>query len=216
MPKKKEKSEQGRKTLLSRLGKVKWEVIIPAILSLIGVIYAANRESNTQVRTSMISKASTSIDKEMRIYNFSACYAKCNGMNSIRTFPKKTKRIYFQWYYENIPVNAEYKRIWRSKYKDGDWQEWARYECVWPGPETGLDDRVVLSEPDGLRSGDWQVIIEVNGTELLNEEFTVKGNWDYFDSVREVIHNCYGLIPLQPTLTQKPALHETVYPSLTP
>jgi hypothetical protein len=122
-----------------------------------------------------------------RIYNFSACTKPCNGTNSTHTFPAQTKTIYFQWYFENIPVNSEYTRIWSMK-----GSEWVRYECSWPGPQTGLEDKVKLANPSGLQSGVWELTILIDKQVMLNETITVEGTWvDWYP--QGVIPNCYGL-----------------------
>ena len=121
-----------------------------------------------------------------RIYNFSACKTPCDGSNATDTFPEFTSKIHLQWNYENIPVGAHYVRIWKS---NGD--EWVRYDCTWPGPESGVDIVPALSEPSGLRSGIWEVTISVNDQVLLREQLFVEGNWSHFDPAG-VINRCYG------------------------
>ena len=125
-----------------------------------------------------------------RIYKFSACKQLCDGTNDTRVFPARTEKIYAQWFYENIPVGAHYIRSWAM-----EGREWVRYDCVWSGPESGYNS-VTLREPDGLHSGTWEVTIFVNDNILLQEQLTVKGDWDYWYPVG-VIHSCFGTVPDQ-------------------
>ena len=121
-----------------------------------------------------------------RIYNFMACPGTCNGANSSRSFAEAIKVIDVQWDYEHIPYGAKYERIWSM-----EGREWARYSCIWTGAGSGTETQVTLTEPDGLHSGTWQVLILVDDAVLMSEEVTVLGNWTfwepggYFDS-------CYG------------------------
>lgn len=121
-----------------------------------------------------------------RIHGFAACQEPClaGGSNATRTFPGGATRIYAQWNYENIPTGARYIRTWTWNS-----QEWVRYECAWPGPASGIDT-VSLREPDGLRSGNWEVTISVNGTVLLQEQVMVEGNWSYWYPAG-VFNACY-------------------------
>jgi hypothetical protein len=122
-----------------------------------------------------------------KIYNFSSCTKPCNGTNATYTFPERTKTIYFQWYYENIPINSKYVRIWSM-----NGSEWVRYECNWPGPPSGLDDKVKLSNPSGLQSGTWELTILIDEQVVLHEKIVVEGTWnDWYP--QGVIPNCYGL-----------------------
>ena len=107
------------------------------------------------------------------MYDFSACLEPCTGSNTINVFPEATERIYVEWEFENIPIGADYARVWSM-----DGQEWVRYQCTWPGPSNGTD-MVSLREPDGLHSGIWKVTITVNGMVLLEEHIQVEGNWTY-------------------------------------
>lgn len=131
-----------------------------------------------------------------RIYNFSACINSCDGKNAARTFPAGTRKIYLQWKYDNIPIGAHYVRTWTMEDK-GEKKEFVRYDCLWPGPKTGIDDEAELSEPDGLHSGAWEMTISINDQVLLREQIFVEGNWDYWYSVG-VIYSCHGLVPDQP------------------
>src|SRR6266852_3661498 len=86
-----------------------------------------------------------------RMFDFIACRPACNGTNQSRVFPERSKEIWLQWKYENIPTGADYMRLWTL-----DGREWVRYTCKWPGPATGVES-LTLSEPQGLHSGDWVV-----------------------------------------------------------
>jgi hypothetical protein len=58
-------------------------------------------------------------------------------------------------------------------------QEWVKYDCIWPGPESG-EDNLILKEPSRLRSGTWEVKIIVDNKTLLQEQIRIEGNWDYW------------------------------------
>jgi hypothetical protein len=121
------------------------------------------------------------------IYGFYTCQAPCqpDGSNSITAFPEKTTIIYVSWNFENFPANAHYIRAWNS---NGD--EWIRYDCTWPGPSTG-NDAVTLTEPGGLRSGTWEIAIDVNGQVVLKRQIFIEGSWDYW-SPAGIVDACYG------------------------
>ena len=109
------------------------------------------------------------------ITNFSACPKTCNGSNDARVFSEAIEKIYVEYDYENIPVGAEYSRVWLM-----DGKEWIRYQCIWEGQTNGTD-RLTLREPKGFHSGIWQMIITVDGEILLDEKLQVSGNWTYWD-----------------------------------
>lgn len=125
-----------------------------------------------------------------RITKFATCLQPCNGTNSTKVFPEGIRKIYASWNYKNIPVGAHYVRYWAM-----EGREWVRYDCYWPGPDSGHSE-VELSEPDGLHSGTWTVSIIVNDEVLLSENIKVEGNWDYWYPVG-VINSCFGTIPDQ-------------------
>jgi hypothetical protein len=112
---------------------------------------------------------------EPRMYGFQECLHPCNWDQVDATLPEGTQKIDARWFYENIPAGADYVRAWSM-----DGQEWVRYECMWPGPEDGVFE-VTLSEPMGLHSGTWTVIVTVDGKELLREQVEIRGTWDYWD-----------------------------------
>jgi hypothetical protein len=107
--------------------------------------------------------------------NFQACASSCNGQNSSTTFTGGATRIYLRWDYENIPPGADYIRVWTN-----NGEEWIRYHCNWDGPRTGTEI-VQLTEPEGLRSGVWEMVVIANGTEILRESITLFGGFDYWD-----------------------------------
>jgi len=109
-----------------------------------------------------------------KIWDVSFCAEPCNGKNKTYIFPERTTRIYMQWQYENIPPNAHYVRSW-------SWEgnEWVRYDCNWDGPQTG-EDSVILKEPQGLRSGTWEVTIAIEDDLVMRERLFIEGNWDYW------------------------------------
>ncbi|NIM95683.1 MAG: protein kinase [Anaerolineales bacterium] len=123
-----------------------------------------------------------------RIYDFHACLDVCleSGANATRVFPEKQRKIFVQWRYENIPVGAHYVRKWTM-----DGREWVRYECPWPGPESGLEEKVTLTEPDGLHSGEWEISISIDGVVLLQEQIWIEGDWDYWYPAG-YFDTCYG------------------------
>ena len=120
-----------------------------------------------------------------RVYDFQACPEPCDGSNTQATYPQKTQNIYLTWKYENIPVGAHYIRTWSL-----DGREWVRYDCIWNGQRNGVEIVNPLSEPRGLASGKWEMVIRVDDTELLRETITVEGKWDYW-SPAGVFHTCY-------------------------
>lgn len=118
---------------------------------------------------------------------FKTCLTECltNGSNSQDTFPEKTEIIYFTFEFEEFPVKAPYTRTWT---KDG--KLWARYSCLWPGPEAGTE-AITLTEPMGLASGEWNVVITVNGEEVLDETISIEGDYNYW-SPPGYFNGCYG------------------------
>jgi hypothetical protein len=140
-----------------------------------------------QIATMQAQPTATIQARAPRIYNFFVCSQPCDetGANASRTFPGGIKKIYARWSYENIPVGAQYTRAWTM-----DGQEWVRYNCTWPGPETGVDT-VTLTEPDGLHSGTWEVTIAIDGVTLLREQIVVEGNWTFWTPAGE-FNTCYG------------------------
>lgn len=118
---------------------------------------------------------------------FKTCLTECltSGSNSQDTFPEKTEIIYFTFEFEEFPVKAPYTRTWT---KDGTL--WARYSCLWPGPEAGTE-AITLTDPMGLASGEWNVVITVNGEEVLDETITIEGDYNYW-SPPGYFNGCYG------------------------
>jgi serine/threonine-protein kinase len=120
-----------------------------------------------------------------KFYAFVACIISCDGTNSTRTFREGATKFYLQWKYENVPTGAHYIRAWTM-----NGQEWVRYDCIWPGPETGTDN-ITLSEPDGLHSGTWEVTISLDGVVYMREQIVVEGNWTFWFPAG-VFSTCYG------------------------
>ena len=131
------------------------------------------------------------------------CLQPCaaDGENAKSTFSAGVEKIHVRWHYENVPAGAHYERIWRSR-----GEEWVVYDCTWPGPTRG-DSVVTLTEPDGLRSGPWEMIIRVDGEEVLREGLTVAGSHDFWHPAG-TFDTCYGKKPDQevstPTATPRP------------
>lgn len=119
--------------------------------------------------------------------NFIACSSPCNdsGANIVSTFPERTTRLYVQWTYSNFPIGADYIRKWTM-----NGREWVRYECYWPGPESGIED-IKLWDVDGLHSGEWQVTIIIDGVVVMQESIFIQGDWDYW-SPAGTFNSCYG------------------------
>ncbi len=122
-----------------------------------------------------------------KLFGFLSCLAECraDGSNAVHAFPEKTTKVHARWNYENIPAGAGYTRVWTNQ-----GQEWVRYECAWPGPETGAD-AITLTEPYGLRSGVWTMTITVGGKVLMKETLEIQGDWDYWDPAG-TFNTCYG------------------------
>ena len=118
---------------------------------------------------------------------FKTCLSEClpDGSNNQATFPEKTDTIYFSFEYEDFPVKAPYTRTWT---KDGTL--WAKYSCLWPGPEAGTE-QITLTDPNGLASGLWTVVVTVNGEEVLNETLLIEGDYSYW-SPPGYFNGCYG------------------------
>ena len=116
------------------------------------------------------------------------CLTPClpDGSNSTDAFPAGITEIFTRWRYEDIPPNARYERIWTS-----NGQEYVRYDCIWPGPGSGVDDEVVLTHSRGLRAGTWELTIRVEGQTVLQEQITLTGNHDYWRPVG-TFNRCYG------------------------
>jgi hypothetical protein len=115
------------------------------------------------------------------------CLEPClpNGSNAVSVVQGGITQIYVRWEYENFPNGAEYVRRWTN-----DGQEWVRYQCIWPGPSSGADE-VPLTEPEGLRSGVWEVSVLLDDVVIAQEQLTVTGNWTFW-SPAGVFNSCYG------------------------
>ncbi|MFN2297728.1 MAG: hypothetical protein ACK2UB_02690 [Anaerolineales bacterium] len=111
--------------------------------------------------------------------DFVICLVKCNGFNSINTFPEKTSVINAQWNYQNVPAGAAYERTWSLGV-----DLWVKYACVWDGPSEGIE-RISMIEDRGFHSGTWTMTIKIDGTVVMQETVFIEGNWDYWDPAGE-------------------------------
>jgi hypothetical protein len=141
------------------------------------------QEADTPAFSTPTAEPATPIP-EPRISGFKACTSLCDGGRGEITFSEGIETIHLQWDYENLPTGSRYERIWRS-----DGREWIRYQCLWPGPESGTD-QVQLTEPNGLGSGFWELTITIDGEVLLQEEIMIEGNWEFWDPAG-VRNSCY-------------------------
>lgn len=109
-----------------------------------------------------------------RAGNFAACLDECatDRSNAQRSFPEGVTKLHVVFEYANFPPGARYQRIWRMPGRG----EWVRYDCIWPGPESGVTE-VTLTEPNGLHSGAWEMTLILNGEVLLREQIFVEGAW---------------------------------------
>jgi hypothetical protein len=119
--------------------------------------------------------------------NFYTCTGPCiyDGSNHQTSFVERTEIIHFTFEYENFPAGASYTRWWT---RNG--VEWVRYQCAWPGKESGLE-QITLTEPNGLPSGTWEVTITIDGVIVLQESLVVQGAWSYWDPAG-FFSACYG------------------------
>lgn len=151
-------------------------IVIPIVVALIGLIPTV---------VNVIKEQGSSPSGSPAMVEFSACAQPCNGSNATAIFPEGTKKIYTQWKYRNIPVGAVYVRTWAVNGK-----EWIKYSCKWPGPTNG-QEVINLTEPEGLRSGVWEMTISINETVVMREKIQLLGEWKYWDPVGTV-NGCYG------------------------
>ncbi|MEJ2758389.1 MAG: hypothetical protein P8046_07920 [Anaerolineales bacterium] len=119
--------------------------------------------------------------------DFTTCVDEClaDGSNDQNTFPEKIELINFRFTFEEFPVKAPYTRTW---YNNG--KLWVQYNCLWPGPEQGVEE-ITLTDPLGLPSGTWNMVISVNGEEVLNETLEIEGTWNQW-SPPGYFSSCYG------------------------
>lgn len=119
--------------------------------------------------------------------DFTTCVDEClaDGSNDQSTFPEKIELINFRFEFDEFPVKAPYTRTW---YNNG--KLWVQYNCLWPGPEQGVEE-ITLTDPLGLPSGTWNVVINVNGEEVLNETLEISGTWSQW-SPPGYFSSCYG------------------------
>lgn len=128
-----------------------------------------------------------SIDGEPSTKNFYTCVGPCasDGSNHQTAFAERTEIVYFTFEYENFPVGASYTRWWTH-----NGVEWVRYQCAWPGPVSGVE-QITLTDPYGLTSGTWEVIITIDGVIVLQESLVVQGTWSFWDPPG-FFGACYG------------------------
>jgi len=121
------------------------------------------------------------------VTDFTTCLNEClsDGSNHQTSFPVKTEIVYFRFEFEEFPTSAPYTRVW---YKDG--KEWVRYTCYWPGPENGVEE-ITLTDPLGLPSGTWNMVITINGVQVADETLTIEGSWNQW-SPPGYFNSCYG------------------------
>lgn len=129
----------------------------------------------------------TVTNNDYRVSSFQACIALCNGQNATISFPEQIKKIFVQFNYENFPSGAKYVRTWSL-----NGMEWIRYSCNWDGPTTGTEV-LTLKEPQGLRSGTWEIMVYVNDVVVLRDQITVNGNYNYWDPAG-TINACHGTV----------------------
>jgi hypothetical protein len=127
------------------------------------------------------------VEGEPSTENFYTCVGPCmsDGSNHQTAFAERSKIIYFTFEYENFPPGASYTRWWTL-----NGVEWARYQCAWPGPASGVE-QITLTEPNGLASGTWEVTITIDGVIVLQESLVVQGSWSYWDPAG-FFGACYG------------------------
>jgi hypothetical protein len=117
-------------------------------------------------------------EPQPRVSSFRRCTGPCteSAATAVDPLAGGSQRAYFTWDFADVPVGAEYTRSWRVLGKG----EWVRYECTWPGPDSGTE-QVALYEPGGLYSGIWELTIEVDGQKLLRERVDVEGTWRFWE-----------------------------------
>lgn len=146
----------------------------------------ADEDASTATPTGEVTLTPT-VEGAPSTKNFYTCTGPCiyDGSNHQTTFGERSKIIYFTFEYENFPAGASYTRWWT---RNG--VEWARYQCAWPGPESGVE-QITLTEPNGLASGTWEVTITMDGIIVLQETLVVQGTWSYWDPAG-FFSACYG------------------------
>ena len=143
---------------------------------------------NTATATSAPTETSTATATPGPVVsNLFFCLEPClpNGSNAVTVAPAGITQIYVRWNYENFPIGTNYVRRWTN-----NGEEWVRYQCLWPGPSANVDE-VPLTEPEGLRSGVWEVSILLDDVVIAQEQLTVTGNWTFW-SPAGVFNSCYG------------------------
>lgn len=149
---------------------------------------AVNTETPTLAITNTPNGYPTAIPlPDPQASNFYTCLTNCagDGSNHQTSFPEKVEIIYFRFDFTEFPIGAPYSRAW---YKDG--VEWVRYDCYWPGPEAGVE-QITLTDPLGLPSGTWNLVVTINGVQVLNKTLTIQGSWNQWSPPGH-FNSCYG------------------------
>jgi len=121
-----------------------------------------------------------------RIWNFAACVNPCleDISNAQDTFQENPEKIYFRFNYENFPTGVKVIRRWSM-----GGEEWVRYECVWDASSSGLFE-TVLWHSNGLKSGQWDFEVWVDGVLLLTESITIEGDFDFWEPLGLIEGQC--------------------------
>ena len=127
--------------------------------------------------------------KLVRFFDFQACLQPCNGLNGTRSFRQRITEIFLQWKYENIPPKAHFVRTWTWTVNG---KEWVRYDCTWPGPETGVMNVSLYDRDYGLPSGTWDLTIWINEQIVMHEQIVIEGNFDFWSPAEIPNGQCSG------------------------
>ena len=121
-----------------------------------------------------------------RIWNFAACVDPCleDISNAQDTFPENPEKVYFRFNYENFPTDVNVIRRWSM-----GGEEWVRYECVWDAPSSGVFE-TALRHSNGLKSGQWDFEVWVDGVLLLTKTITIEGDYDFWEPVGVIEGQC--------------------------
>ncbi|MBE2223801.1 MAG: protein kinase [Anaerolineae bacterium] len=121
-----------------------------------------------------------------RMWNARFCMSTClnDGSNAVYSLPANSTQVFVKWEYENVPVGAAYTRSWRS---NGDL--WVVYDCAWNGPVSGTDEIRLWDREVGLRAGEWEMTVTVNGETVLQDSIIVEGNNNLFLPVSPLVKN---------------------------
>lgn len=121
-------------------------------------------------------------------FNFMRCDGPCtdNSTPVVSPVPEQNRRMFVQWEYNNIPVGATYTRSWKVLGKG----EWVRHECEWAGPSDGIQRSTIYGGEGGLYSGTWELVITVEGEEILRETVKVAGDTKYWAPLGVIYDDC--------------------------